>query len=403
MTKLRRTWAVAALLASLSMLGPFSIDMYLPALPAIGQSLHAGPLALQQTLSAYLVAYAFMMLWHGALSDALGRRPVVLGGLVLYGIGTLGCAIAGNIESLWLFRAVQGLSAGAGLVVGRAIIRDQFHGAEAQRLMSQITMVFGIAPAVAPLIGGALLNLLGWRAIFWVLFGVVVAMLAWAARRLPETLPPSARQPLEPATMWRNYTAVLTRVDFLLLSCITTLNFLAFFLYIAVAPAFLIDLLGITTWGFAWLFLPMITGVMVGAAISGRLAGRRSPERTIPLGFMFIFGGAAANLAVCFLLPPGPLRNVTPIMVFTMGSSIIMPSATLLLLDLFPSMRGLASSLQGFVQFALSAVVAAIVAPLLAVSLQALAGGMAALAGASYGTWLLYQAHRRLLPSNSRS
>ena len=113
-----------------------------------------------------------MMLWHGALSDALGRRPVVLAGLAVYAIATLGCAIAGNIESLWLFRALQGLSAGVGVVVGRAIVRDRFEGPEAQRLLSQITMVFALAPALAPVIGGALLNLFGWRSIFWLMLAL---------------------------------------------------------------------------------------------------------------------------------------------------------------------------------------------------------------------------------------
>ena len=129
----RRSWRLAALLASLAMLGPFAVDMYLPAFPAIAADLRTQPIALQQTLSVYMFAYAFMMLWHGALSDALGRRPVVLAGLGIFALGTLGCAIAGNIESLWLSRALQGLSAGTGLVVGRAIIRDRFHGPEAQK------------------------------------------------------------------------------------------------------------------------------------------------------------------------------------------------------------------------------------------------------------------------------
>ena len=172
-----RSWSFAALLASLAMLGPFAVDMYLPAFPAIGAEFGAAPIALQQTLSVYMFAYAFMMLWHGALSDALGRRPIVLGGLCVFALGTLGCAIAGNIQSLWLFRVLQGLSAGTGLVVGRAIIRDRFQGAEAQRMMSQMTLVFGVGPALAPIVGGALLNLLGWRAIFW-------AMLAWTALML---------------------------------------------------------------------------------------------------------------------------------------------------------------------------------------------------------------------------
>jgi DHA1 family bicyclomycin/chloramphenicol resistance-like MFS transporter len=191
-----RTWSLAILIAALAMLGPFSIDAYLPAFHAIGSEFGVPQIAVQQTLSIYLFAYAFMMLWHGALADALGRRPVVLASLAIYALATLGCAIAGNIETLWLFRTLQGLCAGAGIVVGRAIIRDRFHGAEAQRLMSQITLVFGVAPAIAPVLGGLLLNVFGWRAVFWLLLALVIALLTWASKRLPETLPVSARQSL---------------------------------------------------------------------------------------------------------------------------------------------------------------------------------------------------------------
>src|SRR6266581_4774192 len=186
------------------MLGPFSIDVYLPAFHEIGRDFDVAPLAVQQTLSSYLFAYAFMMLWHGALSDALGRRPVVMVGLGVYALATLGCAIAGNIETLWLFRALQGVCAGTGLVVGRAIIRDRFHGAEAQRLMSQITLVFGIAPAVAPVVGGILLNSLGWRSIFWVLFVLVIGLWLWSQRQLPETLPAHGRQSLAPDKLFHS-------------------------------------------------------------------------------------------------------------------------------------------------------------------------------------------------------
>ncbi len=380
------------------MLGVFSIDLYLPAFPEIGRDLNATPLALQQTLSVYLVTYAFMMLWHGALSDALGRRPVVLAGLAVYAIASLGCAIAGNIESLWLFRALQGLSAGSGLVVGRAIVRDCFHGAEAQRLMSQITLVFSLAPALAPVIGGVLLNLYGWRLIFWTLFGVVLALLAWSGARLHETLPRAARQSLDPRSLWRNYRAVLGRPAFLLLAMVPTLNFAAFFLYIAVAPRFLMDLLGVGTLGFAWLFLPMIGGVVIGALVSGRLAGRHTPHQTIRLGYVMAFIAVATNLAVCSILPARPWWNVAPIMLFTIGSSIIMPSVTLLTLDLFPSMRGLASSLQGFIQFALAALESATIAPLLSQSLLTLAAGMAAFTVAGFASWSAYQ---RLTNSHS--
>ncbi|HEY5307772.1 MAG TPA: MFS transporter [Casimicrobiaceae bacterium] len=245
------------------MIGPFSIDLYLPAFSAISAEFGASPIAMQQTLSAYLFAYAFMMLWHGALSDALGRRPIIIGGLAVYAFATLGCAIAGNIETLWLFRAAQGLCAGTGLVVGRAIIRDRFQGAAAQRLMAQVTLVFSIAPAIAPIVGGALLNTLGWRSIFWVLLLWVLVLLVWSSRSLPETLPPSHRHTLRPGVLWRNYTSVLAKPEFTMLSLIPTLNFAAFFLYIAAAPVFLVDLLGVSTWGFAWLFVPMIVGIII--------------------------------------------------------------------------------------------------------------------------------------------
>jgi MFS transporter, DHA1 family, multidrug resistance protein len=385
-----RTWSLAILLAALAMLGPLSVDMYLPAFHAIGQEFNAPQLAVQQTLSVYLFAYAFMMLWHGALADALGRRPVVIVGLGVFAITTLGCAIAGNIETLWLFRALQGVCAGTGLVVGRAIIRDRFHGAEAQRLMSQITLVFGIAPAVAPVLGGLLLNTMGWRSIFWTMLVLVIALLIWSLRRLPETLPVRGRQSLAPLQMWNNYSSVLRHREFLLLAMIPAMNFAGFFVYIASAPIFLIDMLGVSTYGFAWLFLPMILGVMFGAAISGRAAGRMSPTRTVRLGYGLMFAGVAFDLVVAWFVAPGVPWHVLPIMLYTMGSAVAAPSVILLMLDLFPSMRGLASSLQSFFHFALAAVNAGTIAPLLSQSLKALALGMAGFTMSSLFLWLIY-------------
>jgi DHA1 family bicyclomycin/chloramphenicol resistance-like MFS transporter len=395
-----RTWSLAILLAALAMLGPLSVDTYLPAFHAIGQEFSAPQLAVQQTLSAYLFAYAFMMLWHGALADALGRRPVVIAGLGVFAITTLGCAIAGNIETLWLFRALQGMCAGTGMVVGRAIIRDCFHGVEAQRLMSQITLVFGIAPAIAPVLGGVLLNTMGWRSIFWTMLVLVIALLIWSLRSLPETLPVHARQSLAPSKMWRNYSSVLRHREFLLLATIPALNFAGFFVYIACAPIFLIDMLGVSTYGFAWLFLPMIFGVMLGAAVSGRVAGRISPTRTVRLGYVLMFSGVAFDLGVAWFVTPGVPWHVLPIMLYTMGSAVAAPSITLLMLDLFPTMRGLASSLQGFFHFALAAVNAGSIAPLLAHSLKALALGMAGFTLASLFLWLIYL---RRFPASGRS
>jgi DHA1 family bicyclomycin/chloramphenicol resistance-like MFS transporter len=255
--------------------------------------------------------------------------------------------------------------------------------------MSQITLVFGAAPALAPVIGGVLLNVFGWRAIFWMMMLFALFVLAWAYRSLPETLPRALRQPLHPRALWRNYKAVLLRPEFVLLALIPTLNFAAFFIYIASAPTYLPQL-GVTTWGFAWLFVPMIVGVMLGATVSGRLAGKLTPPQTIGLGFAGMFTGVLLNAIVVSFVPPAVPWHVLPVLVFTLGSSLVMPSLTLLLLDLFPTMRGLASSLQGFVQFGCSGLVAGTIAPFLAQSLVGLMIGMAAFALASFTVWRVY-------------
>ena len=187
------------------------------------------------------------------------------------------------------------------------------------------------------------------------------------------------------------------RLDFALLAAIPTINFAAFFIYIASARAYLAQL-GVSTWGFAWLFVPMIAGIMAGATLSGRLAGRLSPMRTIATGYACMFAGAALNLMVALAVPPSVPWHVLPIAVFTLGSSLMAPSVTLLLLDLFPRMRGLASSLHGFVQFAFSGVVAGTIAPLLASSLAALALGMLIFTVASFGVFRLLR-NRTLAPT----
>ncbi|HET8748157.1 MAG TPA: MFS transporter, partial [Ramlibacter sp.] len=147
-------WALALLLAVLGMLGPFSIDTYLPAFAGIAQALQATPVEMQQTLSAYLFGFAFMNLFHGALADSFGRRPVVLWGIAVFTLASVGCAVSQSVAQLVFFRAVQGLCSGAGMVVSRAVIRDMFPPEQAQKVMSQVTIYFGIAPAVAPVIGG---------------------------------------------------------------------------------------------------------------------------------------------------------------------------------------------------------------------------------------------------------
>src|SRR3954471_8131589 len=205
-----RAGGLALLLAGLAMLGPFSVDTYLPAFPNIEATLNATPIEVQQTLTAYMFAFAFMMLWHGALSDAFGRRNIILGALCVFGVASLGCAAAHSVEYLWAFRILQGVSAGAGVVIGRAIIRDVYSGASATRLLSLVTMIFSIAPAMAPVIGGWIVKLRDWRSIFLVMFVYTVLLFWYCYRKLPETLPPEKRLPFSPHVLARSYRQVFT-------------------------------------------------------------------------------------------------------------------------------------------------------------------------------------------------
>lgn len=382
---------LAALLAGLAAIAPFSIDTYLPAFHAIAADLGATPIQMQQTLTAYLVPYAVMMLWHGTLSDALGRRGVILASLAVYVLASAACAFAARIEHLWLLRAVQGLAAGAGMVVGRAIIRDLMQGAQAQRLMSHVAMIFALAPAVAPIIGGWIFAAFGWPAVFALLAAFGGAMLMACFLWLPETLAPEARQSLHPAVLARAYTHVFSRPPFLLLATAMAFSFNGFFLYVMSAPVFLIEHLHVSPQGFAWLFVPSVGGVMLGSFLSGRLAGHASGRHTIGLGVALMLGAAVLNLAVNLLLPPGLPHTVLPIAVYTTGMTLAMPSLSLLVLDLFPRQRGLASSCQGFVQMAANAASAALIAPLLWHSTLGLALGMTAFLAigvASYAAYL---------------
>jgi Arabinose efflux permease len=186
---------IALLIGGLSMFGPFAIDAIFPAFPQMGAQLGADKLAMQQTISVYLLAYAFMSLFHGALSDALGRKRVIVGGLVVFILASIGCALSRDMGTLLFFRALQGLSAGVGYIIGRAVIRDLYEGDDAQRLMSHVSMVFSIAPAIAPIIGGLLLGWTGWTGVFWFLVGFSTLLLLTTWLWLPETHPPHARQP----------------------------------------------------------------------------------------------------------------------------------------------------------------------------------------------------------------
>jgi len=390
---------LALMLAALAMLGPFAVDTYLPAFPDIQTSLKASSLQVQQTLTAYMLSFGIMTLWHGALSDAYGRRNIILFALAAFAVASLACASVHSIEYLWIFRVLQGVSAGAGVVIGRAIIRDLYSGAPAARLLSLVTMIFSIAPAIAPILGGWIVKLLDWRSIFIFLFFYTALLLWYCYRRLPESLPPHKRQPFNPRYLWQSYFSVFRSKLFHLEAGAIAFNFGGLFLYVASAPVFLTQHLKLGADQFAWQFVPSVAGIFLGALAVNRLAGRTSIQRQARIGFTLLIGSAAANVVYHLLLPPALPWSVMPLFFYTFGMSMVSPGATLLVLDLFPQIRGIVASCQSCAMTVLASAVSGMLAPVLSASVLRLATGQLALTGIGLCLWLWAGWVRRRLPA----
>ncbi len=386
-------WALAMLLALLGMLGPFSIDTYIPAFSGIAQALGATPVEMQQTLSAYLFGFAFMNLFHGALADSFGRRPVVLCGIAVFTLASVGCALSQHVGQLILFRAFQGLSTGAGWVVSRAVIRDMFPPDQAQKVMSQVTIYFGVAPAIAPVVGGWLLVHMGWHSIFWFLTAIGIALWIANYQLLPETLHATQRQPFNVRNLMRGYWQLGSDPQFLLLALASGVPFNGMFLYVLSAPAFLGEHLHLPPTQFFWCFLLTISGIMAGSFASGRLAGRILPKQQIRRGFVVMVLVSLVNVAANFLFTPTAAWALLPIALFAFGWALMVPVVTLLVLDLYPERRGMASSLQAFIGSTANGIVAGVIAPLVMGSTRQLAVASLLMMSVGLVAWLLVKRH----------
>jgi len=386
-------WALAVLLAVLGMLGPFSIDTYIPAFSGIAHSLGATPVQMQQTLSAYLFGFAFMSLFHGAISDSLGRRPVVLWGLAAFTLASAGCALSQSIGQLVFFRAMQGLTTGAGIVVARAVVRDMFDPTQAQKVMSQITIYFGVAPAIAPIMGGSLFVHLGWHSVFWFLTGVGIILWIANYKLLPETLHSTQRQPLKVSNLLQGYWQLGRDPRFLLLALASGVPFNGMFLYVLSAPAFLGEHLALAPTQFFWFFVLTISGIMAGAWVSGRMAGKLAPKQQIKYGFSIMLLIALLNLAANLLFKADVAWALFPIAIFSFGWAMMVPVVTLLVLDLHPGRRGMASSLQAFIGSSANGLVAGVIAPLVMHSTVAMAAASLTMMCVGLIAWV-YLHHR---------
>ena len=373
----RRTAPLAVttvLLALLGMFGPFSIDTPFPAFQEMGEAFDASEASMQLVVSAYLGAFAVMSLFHGPLSDAVGRKPVMVTGAAVYALASVGCALAPSLPVLLAFRVLQGMSAGAGTIVSRTVVRDLFEGPRAQRLMSTIAMIFGIGPALAPIVGGWLLLLGPWQLVFWflTLFGAVIAISVLLL--LPESHPPQRRTPLDVRSIVGGVVGVARKRPFLVLTAASAFSFAGQFLYIGAAPIFVVTLLGQGPQDFWVFFVPMVAGMVLGSFTNGRLAERVSGERLIVGGQAVALSGAVVGVALAaFPATAGLPWAVVGSTAIAFGTGISMPVYQLALLDAVPHARGTAASVSTFCMLVLNSLLTALVVPVAATSLLRLA------------------------------
>ena len=361
------------LLAGLAMFGPFAIDTVFPAFETMRGQFEVDSTAMQQVTSAYLASFAIMTLFHGPLSDALGRKPVMLTGIAIFTLASIGAALSPNLPALLVCRVIQGMSAGAGQIVSRTVIRDLFHGAYAQRLMAQVAMIFGLAPALAPVIGGYLLAIGPWPVIFWFLaaFSLLIGLATLFV--LPETLPPEQRVPFHAGALLRSVWIVASDGAFARLAIATALIFATQFLYIAAAPIFVVDLLGKGERDFWIFFFPMIGGLMLGSWLTARTAGVVPAQRMATYGIVVTLLGGALNVALMATdLPSLPWAIVGPT-ALTVGVAAAFPILQLAFLDMHPERRGTCASVGMCVSFVFNALLAGVIAPVATTSLVRLA------------------------------
>ena len=351
-------------LAALTSVAPFAIDTYLPAFHILSEDLLASPEAIQQSLTFYLLPYTIMLLFHGPISDGIGRIKTMKWGLLLFFFASLGCALSTTVESLWFFRALQGIGGGAGSVVARAMVRDLYEGAEAQRVMATVQMLFGIAPAIAPMIGGLLLGF-HWQGIFIFLALYAAVAMFMGSKILPETMKKNMLVPISLSSIIARYKLLLINKEYILLILSLSANFSAFFIYVLASPIFLIDHLGFTTQQFGYLFIPTVTGMLIGSFIAKKTAGIVRSSSVLKCGYYFMFFISLSNLLFCSLMPDNAFFNIGFIAFYNIGMASVMPIIALAALDCFPKIRGTAASGQAFTQMLFASVVAGFIVPIL--------------------------------------
>jgi DHA1 family bicyclomycin/chloramphenicol resistance-like MFS transporter len=377
----------------LTALGPLSMDMYLPSLPDIAHVLAASAARTQLTISSYLIGFAVGQVAYGPLSDRYGRRPVLLAAIVLYLTSTLACAAAQSVDLLIAARLLQGIGGSGAIVLARAIVRDLYSGVRAARELSLMGSISAFAPIVAPMLGGVLQSVFGWRANFVSMsLGAVIVMLA-ALRLLPETLRPRSGEPASFFSMVLGYGAVLRHREFLIYLGIITVSYAGLFAWVSGASVVLQSVYGLSATAFGFTFALGAAGYMAGALIAARLVVRLGLDRTIGVGVIVVAAGGLALAAVVAAGIAG-IWLVAAMALYLAGLGLAMPQAMAGALTPFPDRAGTAASLMGLIQQTVAAVVAALIGGYLGRSAWPMTGVVLAMSCLTFLLWALSRRFR---------
>jgi DHA1 family bicyclomycin/chloramphenicol resistance-like MFS transporter len=393
---------MALVLGLLSAIGPFAIDMYLPALPAIGLALHSDAHAVQMSLMAFFLAFAISQIVYGPASDIFGRKPPLYAGIALFIVGGIGCALAPDIGWLIAFRFLQGLGGGAPMVVPRAIVRDLHTGVEATRLMSLLMLVFSVSPILAPLVGSLIIDAAGWRAIFWAVTAIGGVGLLLTAAALEETRPAALRAQSDVASTLRAFGVLLRNGRFLGLTAIGGFGMASFFVYLANSSFVLINHYGLTPRQYSLAFAVNAASFIGVSQFTGRLTARFGLPRVVRVA---VLGFATAMSALLVLNLAGIDRLDVMIAMLLVGYGflgLVVPTTSVLALDDHGEIAGAASALMGTLQMVLGALVIAVMSSFSDDTARPMVAGVAASALVALGlTWLTLHGHRHAVDATA--
>ncbi|RDI20047.1 multidrug effflux MFS transporter [Pseudacidovorax intermedius] len=352
---------IAVVLGLLSAIGPFAIDMYLPALPAIGHQLGTDFGTAQLSLTVFFISIGIGQLLYGPVSDMVGRRPPMFFGMALFALASVGCALATDIHTLIVLRFVQGLGAAAGMAIPRAVVRDLHTGPDAARLMSLLMLVFSVSPILAPLAGSGVIAAAGWRAVFWAIAVAAVAGLALLAFSLEETRPPSARVESSLGSALRAYGRLLLDAHFLGLVFIGGFAMMGFFIYLSTSSFVMIGHYGLTPTQYSIAFGVNAAAFFGAAQLNGRLSARFG---LVPLVRVGVLGASVAiSLMLAHYLTGGDSLAVLIGLYFVASAfmGLVIPTTAVLALENHGAIAGTAAALMGTLQMLGGAVGMAVV------------------------------------------